>query len=75
MGEHICSGDASPGGGGGDTFMPLGKSVHDKIGVIPPVDTAMASKLLMRPILYRLGQSVLTRKIRSKLFAPTTDPA
>lgn len=34
------------GGGGGlmDTFMPLGKSVHDKIGAIPPVDTAIASE-------------------------------
>lgn len=34
------------GGGGGlmDTFMPLGKSVHDKIGAIPPVDTVMASE-------------------------------
>lgn len=33
-------------GGGGliDTFMPLGKSVHDKIGAIPPVDTDIASE-------------------------------
>lgn len=33
-------------GGGGllDTFMPVGKSVHDKIGAIPPVDTAIASE-------------------------------
>lgn len=32
-------------GGVVDTFMPIGKSVHDKIGAIPPVDTAIASKL------------------------------
>lgn len=50
MGDHICSGDPGAGGGSDDTFMPLGKSVHDKIGVIPPVDTVMASKLPMRTI-------------------------
>lgn len=33
-------------GGVADTFMPLGGSVHDKIGAIPPVDTAMASEFL-----------------------------
>lgn len=31
-------------GGVKDTFMPVGKSVHDKIGAIPPVDTATASE-------------------------------
>lgn len=31
-------------GGVVDTFMPIGKSVHDKIGAIPPVDTAIASE-------------------------------
>lgn len=62
MGDHICTGDGG-GGGGDDTFMPLGKSVHDKIGVIPPVDTAMASKLLTCPVLTRrLSTTVLTRR-------------
>lgn len=54
MGEHICTGDGGAGAGGDDTFMPLGKSVHDKIGVIPPVDTAMASELLP-PVLFPAG--------------------
>lgn len=31
-------------GGVVDTFLPVGKSVHDKIGAIPPVDTAIASE-------------------------------
>jgi hypothetical protein len=31
-----------------DTFMPLGRSVHDKIGAIPPVDTAIASELSLQ---------------------------
>lgn len=31
-----------------DTFMPLGRTVHDKIGAIPPVDTAIASELSLQ---------------------------
>lgn len=36
-------------GGVVDTFMPVGRSVHDKIGAIPPVDTAMASESITFP--------------------------
>ncbi|CAN8106091.1 unnamed protein product [Discula destructiva] len=63
MGDHICGG-AGPKpapisiptaknvqerlGGVVDTFMPIGRSVHDKIGAIPPVDTAMANRSYSR---------------------------
>lgn len=40
-------------GGVVDTFLPVGKSVHDKIGAIPPVDTAIASESETRYPLYR----------------------
>lgn len=74
MGEHICPGDGGA-ATAGDTFMPLGKSVHDKIGVIPPVDTAMASMLLTRPVpnwstLYPTNTSKLDRSYSRQPLTP-----
>lgn len=45
MGEHICGSAPQP----IDAFMPFNKSVHDKISVVPPVDTIMASSLDASP--------------------------
>lgn len=54
MGDHLCGG-AGP---AANTFMPLGNSVHDKIGAIPPVDTAMASESRLL-CLRQLGRIIL----------------
>ncbi|KUI61370.1 Paxillin-like protein 1 [Cytospora mali] len=62
MGEHVCgsssggagasasASNSSPGPAPIDAFMPFNKSVHDKISVVPPVDTAIASSLNTSPI-------------------------
>lgn len=50
-GSNSYGGNLTANGNGNpsvDTFMPLGRSVHDKIGAIPPVDTAIASELSLQ---------------------------
>lgn len=48
MGEHVCGATVEP--DPIDSFMPFNKSVHDKISVVPPVDTAIASSFIASPI-------------------------
>lgn len=84
MGDHVCAPPQAGGGGGAaaapkaalapeDTFMPLGRSVHDKIGAIPPVDTAIASALnILYPPASRLHHADPLRTDRSYSRQPLT---
>ncbi|ROW08197.1 hypothetical protein VPNG_06954 [Cytospora leucostoma] len=59
MGEHVCGTtpqttvEPDP----IDSFMPFNKSVHDKISVVPPVDTAIANRSYSRQPLTPLSLS------------------
>ena len=54
MGEHICGGS-----GAFESMMPS-KSVHEKISIVPPIDTATASAFTSISILLITGLRVLT---------------